>query len=446
VPARQPDGTPLPRERTPIGPPPREIVTHGPSVPISLDTVLRLAQDQNGQIAIAREKVQEALAEVDLAEKRWLPDVFVGAAYYRHEGGIADFQGNLVTSHYGSMFGGMELCSKLDLREVAFAKVDADRKMWQQQGELSRLTSENLLDAANTYIDLLAAHKSEKISRELEEKLTELLGYAQKRLNAKQTTKDEVERVNAEIFGQRQLTFKLREAGNSARARLNYLLGLDQTAELAITDRLVAFELVDLSVPPDELVGMALRNGPGIREMEALLSVIDEARAKASGPARFLPILEVRVAEGVFGTGPGDGMRWDNRMEAMFGAKWNVTDLLTARPRGAAVQARAQQAQFTYQDLRAKLSMGVHEAHDAITTGRAQIQQGQLQKRSADAAYTFSNDLLRKKLDGSVLNVLLALKTSSAADFDLIRAIRGYDQAQLRLLILTGLADSRHHH
>src|SRR5262245_14122722 len=62
-------------------------------LPISLDTVLRLAQDQNGRINIARLRLQEAFAEEDLAAKRWLPQITVGPAYYRHEGGIQDFNG-----------------------------------------------------------------------------------------------------------------------------------------------------------------------------------------------------------------------------------------------------------------------------------------------------------------------------------------------------------------
>src|SRR5690242_4130242 len=57
------------------------------ALPISLDTVLRLGQDQNGKVALAREQLHEAFAGQDLAAKRWLPDLFLGTSYYRHEGG-----------------------------------------------------------------------------------------------------------------------------------------------------------------------------------------------------------------------------------------------------------------------------------------------------------------------------------------------------------------------
>src|ERR1051326_587109 len=76
-------------------PPPSEVATppktaenHADKVlPINLDTVLRLAQDQNGQIQLAREQVNEAFANKALADKAWLPDIDVGVSYYRHEGG-----------------------------------------------------------------------------------------------------------------------------------------------------------------------------------------------------------------------------------------------------------------------------------------------------------------------------------------------------------------------
>src|SRR5262249_38222520 len=151
-PPQAPNGAPVPLE--PSG-------AAGRPLPINLDTVLRLAQDQNGQVAIAREQLREANAQQDVAARSWLPDLWVGTSYYRHEGGIQNEDGTLTHSSFGSVFGGMEIHGRFDLREAVFQKVDAERKVWQQKGELSRLTSENLLEASNTYVDLLAARAGE---------------------------------------------------------------------------------------------------------------------------------------------------------------------------------------------------------------------------------------------------------------------------------------------
>ena len=63
-------------------------------LPIGLDTVLRLAEGQNSQVAIAREKLREACAGQDLAHLAWLPTFQVGPSYFRHEGGLQNPDGN----------------------------------------------------------------------------------------------------------------------------------------------------------------------------------------------------------------------------------------------------------------------------------------------------------------------------------------------------------------
>ena len=129
-------------------------------IPITLDTVLRLAQDQNGQVRLARARLEEACSKNEIADRAWMPEVSVGPSYNRHEGGIQDFQGRNIHSSYGAVFGGVEIRGKLDLREVAFRRVEAERNLVQKRGEISRLSSEQLLDAATTYVDLLAAQSA----------------------------------------------------------------------------------------------------------------------------------------------------------------------------------------------------------------------------------------------------------------------------------------------
>src|SRR5262249_934290 len=137
-------------------PPPAPVAAEtAPALPISLDTVLRMAEEQNTQVALARERLQEAYSEKNLAGLAWLPSVYVGPTWWRHEGGIQDQDGRLVISSTGALFGGMELVGRMDLRDAAFQRVNAARKVWQQKAEGSRITTETLLEASTTYIDLL---------------------------------------------------------------------------------------------------------------------------------------------------------------------------------------------------------------------------------------------------------------------------------------------------
>src|SRR5262249_701481 len=156
----------------------------------------------------------------------------------------------------------------------AYQQVNAQRKVWQQKGELSKITSETLLDAASTYIDLLTARSAEAIARDLEQKMTYLLQEAQKIAAVEKAARAEVARIPAQLEGQRQTIAKLRAQAAAASAKLVYLLQLDPAAELAPVDpQLVPIELVDPTPPPAELAAQALRTGPGVRELEGLLAL-----------------------------------------------------------------------------------------------------------------------------------------------------------------------------
>ena len=105
----------------------------GKPIPISLDTVLRLAQDQNGQVRLARMKLDDAASDREWASKTWVPDLALGMGSYRHDGGIQDFQGNMVRSDYSSIQAGLEVSGKYDAKEMLYRRVEAERKLWQQR-------------------------------------------------------------------------------------------------------------------------------------------------------------------------------------------------------------------------------------------------------------------------------------------------------------------------
>jgi len=418
-------------------------------LPISLDTVLRLSQDQNGKVSLAREQLREAFAGQDLAARRWLPDLFLGTSYYRHEGGIQDFQGNLVQSSFGSVFAGSELRGQLDLRDFAFQKIDAERQVWQKRGELSKLTSENLLDAATTYVDFLAAKQGEAVARDLQKEMQKLFLEAQKLAKVDPGLQVEVTRVQTEMRGQEQTIRKLQEGAAGAAAKLIYLLGLDPASELVPIDRqLVPFNLVDDTVHVNVLVERALTNGPGIREMQGLLALIDEVREKSQGPGRFLPVFQMNLAEGAFGAGPGASSRWDNRFDLALQARWNLTEFLNARERQRIAASKMQQAQLGYQDLRARLTLGVQEAREASASGRDQSGSGEAQIKDARETYRLSRErfvnLIPLKKGASPSEVLMSIGALGRAQFNYINALRDHDKAQLRLFILTGLVDAGH--
>jgi outer membrane protein TolC len=409
-------------------------------VPISLDTILRLAEDQNLQVGQAREKVNEAEARVDLAHKKILPDIWVGAAYYKHDGGIQLEDGTLIHSSTGAMLDGVDVKSVLDLKEYAYQKVVAERNALQSRADLSKLTYDTLLDATTTYVDLLAAQQSRAVAVQLEKDLLELLPLAEKKVAVMPGAAVEVSRIQAEIAARRQNILKFEAQAAGANARLIYLLGLDPCSQLVPIDSgLIAFHLIDPHTPACDLVNQALAQGPGIHELEQMVALIEDSIRKSKGCARFMPVIEAHGIDGAFGAGPGDDWKYDNRFDAYIDVRWNLTDFCTRCERRRIAEAQRAQAHLAYSDLQAKLTAGVEEARADILSGGPEMARGEDQVRFASKARDQSMKRLTTNAEGhSPTEVLMSLQTLSISHFNYVSAIRDYDKAQLRLMLLTG--------
>ncbi len=329
-------------------------------IAINLDTVFRLAEEQNLQVALARSRVWEACAERSLASNTWLPSFHVGTTYQRHEGGIANEDGTLTHSSFSTLFAGLELNGRLDLREAVYQKVNSERQLWQHKGELRRITTETLLDASSTYIDLLAAKTGEAIAVGMQMRVQSLLERAENLAKTEPGARVEVARIKAQLKARELLISELRQGAARGSTKLAYLLGLDPCSTLVpVDERLVPLELVNADSPVCDLVAQALAAGPGIHEMEGLLALIHDSIERSKGPGRLFPILEMHMAEGGFGTGPGARQDWDNRWDFGVAARWNLMEHLTRCDRERVIQAKTEQAHLAYQDLRAKLTAGI---------------------------------------------------------------------------------------
>ncbi|MSU78989.1 MAG: TolC family protein [Gemmataceae bacterium] len=415
----------------------------GKPIPISLDTVLRSAQDNNGQIRLARMRLDDATYDQHWAAKHWLPDLSVGIGTYRHEGAIQDFQGNIVRSSYGSALAGLELTGKYDWKETLFRRVEAERRVWQQKGELSKLTSENLLDASTTYVALVAARTGAIISLETEVKLKDLLDQTIALAQVDPGIRVEVSRIETELMAQTVLSAKLREAGKGSAAKLAYLLGLNPCCDIIIADKYLAtISLVDAHTPVDKLVDRALSRGPGVRELEGLLRTVQTARNTNYGATHWMPSVELNIVEGSFGGGPGRQIEWANRFDAAVHMRWNLNEFVYAKQKRHQADANIQQVHLSIHDLRSKLALGVQEAREATHSNREQVKFAERHIRHAEESYKLSDQRLRQNIKGrSSSEVLLALRTLSGARLEYIQAVRDLNKAQLRLFILIGAVD-----
>jgi outer membrane protein TolC len=409
---------------------------------ISLDTVLRLAEEQNPQIAAARSKVETAFSEKCLAEVRWVPDIDIGVGYYRHEGGIQLQEGQLTNSSTGAVYAGPQLEAKFNPREYAFRQIEAARKVWLNQGDLSKITYEQMLDASNTYIDLLAAYSAMAISQDLEKKVKVSVEKAIKQYESSMTLDVELEKIRceAELNLQKQTQLKLQGQIEAAAHKLTYLLGLDSSTPIVPLDsQMAAFHIVDASQPTEHLVGQALASGPGVRELEGILGVIQAGLDTAKGPGRFVPIVQFQAGEGIFGAGPGSTMAWANRFDMAIQAKWNVSDLFLASRKRQVAMSQVNQANMSYAELQAKLTLGVQEARATTLASSAQFPSAEEMIKQTKSVAEKAKKLGDENMAGVTSHsVILAYKAVGLAQLNYVDLMREYDKAQIRLLVLTG--------
>ena len=425
----------------PAGQPPPPLAAQVPQeVPITLDAVLRIAEQSNPRIGNAREKLNESQLSSEQNCRGWLPQLYAGVAYYRHEGGIQDFQGNLVHSSYGSIYPALQLCTNLDLREATFRQIDSARQIWQNKAELSQVNNEVLLNAATTYIDLLTARRGESLTRELERYERKLLERAQKLTREDAAADALVESLRSALRQRDYQAAQLHQQGDAASAKLVYLLGLPPCTILVPVDAVfVPIELVDSSPPPCQLVDIALAQGPSVRELEALVNTIQSGIDQSYGPQNLLPTLQLQAYEGLFGAGPGANMAFDNRFDLGVQVKWNLTGLLQADGQRRIARSRRDQAQWTLTEARGKLAAGVQEARSSIVAGRERIGLSIDQVRHASESYRLSNRRLEEGVRGaSPTDVLMSIRALEQAHFNHLQAIRDHNRGQVRLMMYLG--------
>jgi outer membrane protein TolC len=358
-------------------------------VPIFLDSVLRLSERQNLQVAQAHARVREAGIELDIAARHWLSKVPGSPTYYR--------------------------------------KLEAEGKLLRTQAELSRFIYETKVDAAGTYIDLLAALTGLAIAREQEKILEPLLADAHKLAVTEGAARTEVVRIESELAGRRETASRLQTLSAAAAAKLKFLLSTNPQSELQPADRhLIAFDLVKVNRPPQEFLAQALQQGPGIQEMESLVALVDKKHSDEDGH----PVDDLTCDL------PG---AWGIQGILNLKVVSNATEVFTQRQKRQLLQSKGEQARLAYQEVRGRLILGVDEARQTILGSVEQMRQGQEQIVKARRAYELSNERLKLLVPGSSYSeVLLSLQSLALAQANYLNAIREHNKAQVRLVLLLG--------
>jgi outer membrane protein TolC len=414
-------------------------VTTNNVYPIDLPTTLRLANAQNLDIQIARERLKEAKANHESAVELFFPWISPGAAYRRHENRIQDVVGNIIDADKQSYSVGGALTAQMDLGDAVYKSLAAKQLVNAADQALESQREDSTLAAAQGYYDLAKAKaivdvvkEALNISQDYQKQLHDAVGVGI-------AFKGDELRVQVQTERYQLALRQALEQQRVAAARLAQILHLDSSVELVPQDTdLVPLTLVETNASLDSLVQQAARSRPELKQSQALESAARDAKNGAIyGP--LIPSIGAQASAGGLGGGKNDSTGNFGQSEDYFvGLGWRIgPGGLFDVGRVRASKARLETAKLSGAKVRDEITRQVVESHT-----RAQSLQDQLattRQNLATASETLRLTQERKQFGvGAVLEDIQAQQELARARSDYLTAIAEYNKAQYALVKAIG--------
>lgn len=428
--------------------------------PIDLPGALRLAGANDLDIAIARERVAESLAELQQARVMWLPSLYIGPNWIRHDGQAQVVEGQVRTISKSSLFlGGTAaagssvsgpvpaggpaqvsgLTSILRFSDAIFEPLAASQVVEARTAGVQAVTNDALLGVAEAYLDLQRAAGTLAIAREAATnaetlaKLTESYSRTGAGLEAdhrRASTERERQRKNVE--------FAVGEL-ETASAELVRRTRLDPRLVVApVEPPESVLRIVPESCPIDDLIAVGLQSRPELAEAQALVRAT-LTRLKQARLRPLIPSLAFRYSGGGFGGGV-NGFFGDfaGRSDADVNLYWELQNLGFA-DRAIVKQRAAQQRTATLEMLKIqdRVAAEVVQAEKGrIAAGRRMERAGRaLPEAQESLALNLKNIRRGAGLPGATrpIEVLQPIQALAQARTDYLDAVLAYNRSQFRL-------------
>jgi outer membrane protein TolC len=428
--------------------------------PIDLPGALRLAGARDLDIAIARERICQAVADLEQARVLWLPSLYLGPNWIRHDGQVQLVNGPIQTISKSSLFlgataaGGSSvtgpipaggpaqvsgLSTILRISDAIFEPLAARQVVDARRAGLQAATNDALLALAEAYLDLQDAVGRIVIARDAASNahlLTELTA-AYTRSGAgleadERRSRTELDRRRREVeaaVGQ----FEVASAELVRRIRLDPCVVVAPVEPPETVLRLIAD---DCSL--DDLIVTGLRHRPELAQAQELVQAT-LTRLKQARLRPLIPSVAFRYSGGGFGGGQnGFFGNFDSRSDADVNLFWQVQNLGLADR--AIVKARAAEqrtAALELLKLQDRVAADVVRADKARLAALRQMQEAGRALPEALASLRLNLVNIRRGagLPGSTrpIEVLQPIQALAQARVDYLDAVLAYNRAQFRL-------------
>jgi outer membrane protein TolC len=424
--------------------------------PIDLPSALQLAGANNLQIALARERVNQAAARAAAADALWIPSISAGAVYNNHAGRIQGTEGEILEVSRNSLFvgggavvgnspanggasGPARMFVDLSLADTIFEPLAARQLVRATAADRTATFNDTLLQVAATYLVLARAQARVKITEEAVSNAEELERITGEFARTGHGLQADADRALVEAASRRRDVLQAQEDLAVVSAGLAQLLRLDPAVRLQAIDEMPApLEFVDKSAPLEVLIQQAVAARPEITSADAQR---DAAwyRRRQEQLRPWMPHLYAGASGGGFGGGEGsDVSNFGNRSDYDVAAVWQFENLgfgNAARQREQ--QSLYRQANLAIQQFRELIAAEVTQAYQRVQFRQRQIDVTRPQVESAQHAIRLNFEGIR----GGVLRpieIQQAIGALATARTQHLDAVLDYNVAQFQMLRAIG--------
>ncbi|MFT3879003.1 MAG: TolC family protein [Gemmatales bacterium] len=410
-------------------------------MPIDFNTALRLADQNNPALAVARERIQEAFARQQAAESRWLPDLEVGPNYTLHDGPIQETNGNVDTVHRSALYAGVGPTLVLNPGEAYYANLSARQVTNAYQANAQGVTNETLLQVALAYVDVMQALGELEINTQTLANARLLVELTSSFERSGKGVAADTARARVEASTRERERFELLGRIATTQARLAQLLRLSPEVSLKPAEKNIQkWDLVTVNQPVQGLIATALLQRPELEENRSWIAASLE-RWRAAKVQPLLPTLRLGYSVGTFGGGPDDfvgnfGTR--NDLSATLG--WQLYGLGFGN-QAAIAERRSQYAQAVFQrdSLEARIAEQVVANYQELTNRTRQFKPAHDAVTNATDSYHLNEERIRRAPEqGRPIELLQAIQALARARSDELALLADYNRSQFRLFAALG--------
>jgi outer membrane protein TolC len=425
------------------------------ALPINLATALKLGNAQALDIAFAVQQEQVAAAQLEGSQVLWLPTLFMGPDYFRHDGQIQDVAGNVFGTSKSSFMVGVGPSMVFSFSDAIFAPLAARQVLRAREAGVQTAANDTLLAVAQAFFTVQQARGELAGSLDAVQRAEDLLRRVE-HLAPGLTPTLEVTRARAQLARRRQTVHLAEERWRSASADLVRVLHLEPSIMVEpLESPNLQVSLLSIEKPVNDLIALGLMNRPELATQRALVqATVTRLRQERWRP--LVPSLLVRGAStpvtgtltaGVFGGGTNESLgNFSMRQD------WDVQVLWEFRNLGfgnhALVRQRQAENQAALVDLfrvQDRVAAEVVQAYALAQSAASRVQDAKTEVQQAQESVaqnllgveqTKTAETARGKLILLVVRpqeVVAAIDALYQAYLDFYGAVADFNRAQFQL-------------